>query len=337
MTPALRRFARVALSLVLLLVCVVVAAATAPVEGRVASESAQPPLGPPPDHVGDLYRCFYEPILPFRKCEGYPKKDIVQWLKDDPAELAEWLEDLDVKPHTDEYDLVPEIAGPAPRVLIEAIENPEMVSLRDLKRRGLVMARITVKDPDGPRDKRYGIGKPKDTSLKLGPRFYLVIRPFKEHGENAEAKQVSTWRVLAIDNSKGTARAVELPYQAGVTGKFNFCKRRHADTLRQKGAAFSSCTEAHRIMQVEGQLQDVLGNTTLYGAVIAGVRVARQQPAAEFLGVFWSATPLLRQINAREDKAAEKAFIAEWARKLRDPIDAPAWGVCGLGCCASDS
>lgn len=232
--------------------------------------------------------------------------------------------------------------GVKPRVWIESVEEASEVALAKLRDRRYVAARI-IADPDGPPDKRYGIG---NTGARSNARrtgvYYLVVHTYavdtvQEFGNDTvgKSRKIAQWEVYAAESPNGSRNATNRLVRIKSSGSLRYCAHRHELDGSTPSANFWSCAVPEKAMELAKALQQdsksrlaiaqALGESTIKATeppsmawVTAGVRAIVTQPG----------------ITAID--AERRQQILELARLLRD-ADNPVWFRCGVGCCIADT
>ena len=274
-------------------------------------------------------------------CPGFPPTEIKDEVGND-RRLASWVRNkATYKNWVGEIDRKPAYGTVDPKFKIRAIEKGENVLLAGLSQYGFVFAHIDA-DPDGPQDKRYGIGLPQKgmPQYQLGRDFYIVVDSFKLPVPSRWSKpnnvKFARWRVFGVDIGNNN-RFV----QVGNTGSFRFCYPAHSEQETMEGSFFVSCKLYTRLDNVQKQLRNkskIPASFSLLGLLQA---FYAQQGAQIQLGVSKSSRTILidtyisRMLPLLD--AAEIGQVVEvYNTIIEDAPDAPAWMTCGVGCCIAD-
>jgi hypothetical protein len=237
----------------------------------------------------------------FDTCEGFAQFNLF-----DPGrrfDAGEWIQRLEWDPtrHV-------QVREGGLRIVLSMIKNPRDIALRELDRRGTVIARIQA-DPEGPADERYKIGGAYTSGRRFTGDFYVIIDRYAEvrdAGDSASRK-IANWRLFGL---RSTGELVAMP----ANGAFRFCAMapEHKPLV---APLIASCESRHEF----GKLAEEYGKDNVLQIITAysEVRAAGKDPSEALTGLGTSALAPF-STNARE---------------------ATMFGVslpCGVGCCVTE-
>lgn len=267
-------------------------------------------------------------------CDGRPPKTMFPISNADAAPLGKWMNGRKWMKTSPWIPREPEVAdGPQPQFQIMAINEAHRVRLRKIGVKGFVFAHIRA-DPNGPKDKRYGIGLRPD----LTQDFFIVVNDVDIDNKQPfpDSWKVANWYVMGIEAD--TERLVRI----GNTGGFQWCRADHDKAQRKLGSNFMKCIAqksfdslAH-LPAIKVELQGRSLQEELINALFPSTRPAL------------TTADMSRQIistesvqNAQRTIFSGKTMLDPEAIALivgifRNISEYPAWMVCGSGCCTAD-
>ncbi len=241
-----------------------------------------------------------------RVCPGYLPGDpsnngnkqlIGDWLSNLDGSAGNWNSRAEALRQTT-------VAGVTVNHVAQSITRPRSYALRELKDRGIVVARLQASANSGKIDKRYNVGGAKTKDMKNSFFFVISDVDFPVAFPTTSSYPVGRWTLYGIDNAGKIAEVSR--------GKLHYCSPNATHPAGGTSIRFTGCADAHRVSQMEAQpaVTRILHGRTLSKA--------------------WTT-----------DRASlTKAFGASAAQMVRilDSEDiAPVWVMCGVGCCTMES
>lgn len=232
--------------------------------------------------------------------------------------------------------------GPPARQAVEAVEGAERIALKDLPREAAQIIAVLRVGVNSSEDERYGLS---DATAKGfdGNRVYVVAHDFdisnptENDGSNPQvsSRRVARWSLWAIRRVGGGG--LEL-VKLAKSGWIRWCGHPHADDTRKSFAVYTQCDQPDQVLALKDDAavmraldQYVAGRDSLveglergsFGWLASALLAFDQEYEAQSTAVQGTAPEVVRVI---QDAVA----------RLFDP-DAPAWFVCGVGCCIADT
>ena len=110
-------------------------------------------------------------------------------------------------------------------------------ALHDLGTQSVVVARLTVKAKSTIPDAKYGISNSASTDVD----YYFVVNNFSAtQNDKDDGRAMADWTLWKMI----TASGIDQLQKTTVTGTFRYCRHKHDQTQRVKGADFLSCSSA---------------------------------------------------------------------------------------------
>lgn len=245
-------------------------------------------------------------------CSGAPPQPL-----HDPAyakDNATWIGGLDFPLEGHETErLAKKGTGSRPKIQVQAIRDAGAIKLDRLSDREVVIARFTLTKAGG-RDTVYGISK--KIAKDYRDLFYLAIRRLETPDDGSSTNPaIANWRVYGV-TTDGKLDPIS-------TGTFRKCQDPHQNRAKALGAAFIPCELDFPVSKIANRpdVQAALQGAPLLAALaeVGDEKLATVSPLAQ----------RLRTLLTIDELGT--------ARTLRQRmIDAPAWMVCGAGCCTAE-
>jgi hypothetical protein len=264
--------------------------------------------------------CFFDDDnIVTDRCEGYPKRNFDT--NETSAAMPKWLRSRGLHDRATS-SLREDLDGGRVTRTIRAIKGPENYALRRLKDRGILIAVISG-DPVSKKDKRYGIGGWSATD-GYENNFYLVASGVTMDSPVVPvSRKIATWTLYGIRRNQ----LVEVS-----TGTLRWCEHDHAnmDDLRKLGASFIACRLVPPLAEfvARAKVLDKIGKVSLFESIVAVQRTAGATSTISQLDA-----DIVRTWANRYGIAATPADIKLLQDVFIDEPFAPAWVVCGIGCC----
>lgn len=196
------------------------------------------------------------------------------------------------------------------RMTIRTIEHPRRVPLRNLNRRGLVLAHIGY-DPEGPADERFRIGGSHTAGRQFTGDFYIVMGLFRKGDKTSNGMRIAHWRLFGL-RANGEFRALR------ANGILRWCPMAEEPSDERVGALFvDSCVDRHT-MDGFAKLYGAANVTRLFE--VEANQVPNQQG--------------LLPSKPQQITSADSTTIIAIARRSRNAF---ASLPCGMGCCVGES
>lgn len=301
-----------------------------------AQPDSIPPLPEPGDysnigeHDTSETRCRDTPVITWRRCEGYSRERFPTSVASerDSRKLIEWFDSREWEEPTRWERRRPASAGgnPSefPEMKVETIHESRRFSLKKLGKRGVVLARLTIR-PGRLRDSLYGLGGAAHANFDTV--YYLVADTLVENSTeetetNGPRREISNWYVLGVETINGE----RIVRRVGKTGKISWCGHRHSD--QNTKAAFTTC-----LMQVAAEL--------LRSDSSALAQLEAEYPGGAERGhsFSWTLEALTEYQAARSREISPSRtptrLLLQILSLRRSEID-PVWITCGVGCCIAE-
>lgn len=193
-------------------------------------------------------------------------------------------------------------------IRLAMISNPRDMPLKQLDRRGTVVARLQA-DPEGPADELYKIGGAYTSGQRFTGDFFIIIDRYRaviDDGDG-ESRKIANWRLYGL---RSTGELVAMP----ANGAFRFCKMsRHSASLT--APIFASCATRHEL----GQQVKQYGQQPLLQALERHSAMrARGQSTVQLLAAY--------------DAKLDTIFNRIYGESARFGVSLP----CGVGCCITE-
>ncbi|MCA0374183.1 MAG: hypothetical protein LCH84_00855 [Gemmatimonadetes bacterium] len=266
-------------------------------------------------------------------CEGYPPGELTS-----SPEIIRWLSTRTWRPEriTATRRTVTQ-GGPLKTMTLQALSRTDMAELRELKSRGLVIARIEG-DPESDEDQRYGIGGAETKGRGLQRAFIFVAEPFRLKYptfvgrllSNAPSYPIGAWTLYG-QTAAGQLVAVK-------RGTLRWCAHAHTRSVTLDPAQFIDCDSAERAATIHARLlrdprirEARFDSLSARLRVLSIVRVIRDIP-------FTDTTRAARQaqIKAEFQDLIDDRELIFFTDLTFDVEDDPVWVRCGVGCCTTD-
>jgi hypothetical protein len=276
------------------------------------------------------------------RCEGvlraFPDQDTVT----DPSIIQEVLERSWEGRVGPVASLSSSRNGAKPRVWVESIDEAAEVALAKLGTRRYIAARM-IADPEGPSDKRYGLGASdgRSTHRRTGV-YYLVVHGYSvdddtEYGNDTvgKSRRIARWDVYAAEAPNGQGKAANRLVRIRNSGSLQYCAHRHELDGSTPSANFWHCAVPEKVIDLARALsRDTGARLTIAQALGESSVKTTDQPSMAWVISGVRAIVDQQRVNAISDNL--RTQVLELYRLLRD-TDNPVWFRCGVGCCIADT
>ncbi len=188
---------------------------------------------------------------------------------------------------------------------ITMVKNPRALALKDLDRRGTVVARLQA-DPEGPAEERFKVGGKYTSGQRFTGDFFVIIDRYREVvGDNDEvSRQIAHWRLFGL---RSTGELVPMP----ANGSFRFCKMpEHEPQI--EAALFVTCKTRHELEK----LAKSLGRDFMLRELRGYLTNASSREPTKFAG--------REEVGRLYERAYQESFL--------ETASLP----CGMGCCVTE-
>jgi hypothetical protein len=230
------------------------------------------------------------------------------------------------------------VQGPPALQATQAVDGASRIALKDLRSGQAQIIAILTVGLQSSEDARYGLSRARINDF-LDERVYVVAHDYDISNTvdtdgskpTVSSRRVARWSLWGIQRTGGQLKLVSLQR----SGWIRWCGHAHDTITRRAFATYTHCDGPSKVRHV---LDDVEVMRVLEQYASTRDSLTAGEPPRSF-GWLVNVLSAFASDSSGQTKAlgsaAIEARIRDAVNTLFDP-EAPAWFVCGVGCCIAD-